>query len=394
MSAVDDGIKLGRANVFVGPDPISSPEMLYAGTLLYFEKPVILTIPPQVVTSESFELLRRIEVERPQWASNLYAVLNAWQDKRERSLRMLELLDPLAKDAFYSVMFAYNADDAALSRAKELLASSGWTAERFLSSIDIANACGELVRHIFLEKYLEFNRDVSALYDVAAHVFGHQDLSTVLASAYCLRLQALAGSRGVGLPVALTNPNLAEFLADLPFPVSDAGSSGGSFFEADAVAMMIFNGLLSKWLDPLDKKRVELLVLMRQTKRDEIDRLKGACLAVSERIDRAASQQNIFESVDREIRYRVLPEVRQVLEVGENAFRDYKEKLFADRIFWTSFISAIGSSLSGSKLISAGAAISTLATMAATAVSNYRDVRQSIRKSDYSLVYSIARSAK
>jgi hypothetical protein len=71
-------IVLDSSNVLLAPDPISTPEMLCAGTLLYFDAPVLLTIPPQVVTQQSFELLDKIQTKNPDWAPRLSSVLSVF----------------------------------------------------------------------------------------------------------------------------------------------------------------------------------------------------------------------------------------------------------------------------------------------------------------------------
>src|SRR5674476_524080 len=88
---------LDKSNVWVAPDPISSPDMLCAGTLLYFDAPIVLTIPPQVITPESFELLQRIKNEKSDWAARLFGVLSAWENKKEGTNNVLKILEPLAK---------------------------------------------------------------------------------------------------------------------------------------------------------------------------------------------------------------------------------------------------------------------------------------------------------
>jgi hypothetical protein len=66
--------------VLLAPDPISNPKLLCAGTLLYFDKPIFLTIPPQVITGQSFELLDRVKNKNPEWAPKLFSVLLAWAE--------------------------------------------------------------------------------------------------------------------------------------------------------------------------------------------------------------------------------------------------------------------------------------------------------------------------
>ena len=98
--------------------------------------------------------------------------------------------------------------------------------------------------------------------------------------------------------------------------------------------------------------------------------------------------------MDEQIRFTVLPQVRDVLELGETAFRDYKEKLFADGAFWTAIITTVVTSITGPQLVAAGAAAATLARMGAGGFSHYREIRQTVRRSDYSLVYMASKLGK
>lgn len=382
-----------KAKLMVAPDPATGSDMLYAGTFLYFDAPIILTIPPQVITTDSFRILDRVRNERPDWTVLLMGVLGTWAKKKDQSLGFLKLIEPLSEDAFITAWLSYSANDAALARARELITSTGWTTKNFLSSIDTDNACGELVRHIFLEKFLEFDRDLGELYNYAASICTSADFDDRLADAYALRILGLISHGEKKISIALTNRHLVNFLADLPGQEA-AQDSGASLFEKDAVAMMIFNGLLSNWIDPITDKTVEILCRLRQSKRGEIDRLKGKCLLVAEQVDRSRDAEALFGEVEEKIRFNILPEVGDLLDLGESAFRDYKEKLFGDRVFWTGFIGTVVSAISGKEFASAAAAVSTLASMGAKAFSHYREIRQTVKKSDYSLIYTVAKMTK
>jgi len=352
-----------------------------------------LTLPPQVVTQQSFELLDKIQSKSPDWAPRMFSVLSAWRQKQAGTRALLTLLEPLKKEAFYSFWLAYNSNYDALQRAKELISSAGWTPDQFLSSIDFENACGELVRHLFLEKYLEVNRNLTDLYEYIASVFTDKAYPEILASAYALRLTGLVELKA-NRPIALTNARLVSFLADLPAPTNPHNDGGDGLFQKDAVSMMIFNTLLADWLDPLTKERVEILASLRKSKRNEIDRFKGKCLAVADKIDLQSDPGVLFNQVDQEIRFTVLPVVRDVLEIGDTAFTDYKARLFGDGAFWAAFITNVVTWMTGPQLVQAGAAATTLARMVATAFSQYREIRQTVRRSDCSLLYTVSKLAK
>jgi hypothetical protein len=250
-----------------------------------------------------------------------------------------------------------------------------------------------LVRHLFLEKYLEVNKNLADLYEYIASVFTDKTYPEILAPAYALRLTGLVSLKA-NTKIALTNARLVNFLADLPASTKPDNDGGDGLFQKDAVSMMIFNTLLADWLDPLTRERVEILASLRKSKRNEIDRFKGKCLAVADKIDLKSDSGVLFNQVDQEIRFNVLPQVRDLLEIGDTAFNDYKAKLFADGAFWAAFITNVVTWMTGPQLVQAGAAATTLARMAATAFSHYREIRQTVRRSDYSLLYTVSKLAK
>lgn len=374
--------------MLVGPDPISRAEMLSAGSLLYFDLPLVLTLPPQVVTAESFALLNLIDDRSPQWKQYLAGALAAWRRQREGSREVLQILKPLDKTAVYTMWLSYPATDDALQRARAAIHSSGWSADKFVSLIGRDDAYGELIRHIFLEKYLEYNRNLDELYRYCERVFQPNVLSDFLACSYGARLFALVGEQGRISSLAITKPELIRFLADLPSP-DDSKSSDGWMFHRDAIALALFNGLLSHWLDPLTASHVETIAVLRKSRRGEIDRLKGKCLAIADKIDTDKSMDALYERINQEIRYHVLPDVKQLLEAADTAFQDYVEKLLSDRVFWTGFLTTVAGVLGDQVLLSAGAAISTFASIGAGAFSQYRETRSLIRNSDYCLIYTV-----
>ena len=46
--------------LIVFPDPVTSLDMLSGAAFLYFDTPIILTIPPQLIKKESFELFKLV----------------------------------------------------------------------------------------------------------------------------------------------------------------------------------------------------------------------------------------------------------------------------------------------------------------------------------------------
>lgn len=376
--------------ILIAPDPISRADMLSAGTLLYFESPLILTLPPQVVTQESFSFLELVEERSPEWKQYLLNVIGTWAAQQSGASKMLKMLEPLEKEAILTLWFVYPSTEETLGRARDAINSSGWDLTTFLDHIAGSDACGELVRHLFLEKYLEFGRDLPGLYDYAAQVFRPDELPDFLACAYGVRLLAMLGDQRSRGSVALTKPALVRFLADLPKPDDGGTSEGDNLLQQDAISLALFNEILSRWLHPITEKRVQIIEGLRRSKRGEINRLKARCLEVAGKIGADNDLDRVFERVQREVKYSVMPEVEGLLGLADSAFNDYVEKLLGDRVFWTGFLTTVASGSYGHGLLSAGAAISTLASMGSGAFSQYRETRSLIKKNDYALVYTIS----
>jgi hypothetical protein len=375
------------ASVWLLPDPITAPAMLSAGSLLYFDAPLILTSPPGVVTEKSFALTELINERNPPWGRALLEIISRWSNKTKMASKIIQVLSPLRGNAFHMIYLSYNADDEALEESKQFIASSGWSIDRFLSSIDQDNACGELTRHIFLEKFLGFNENMSALYEYCDHALTKDDIPSLLAHAYGLRLLGFFKGVRNRPPFAITNPNLIAFFADLHG--KDEIVDDHQIFEADAISLMVFNRLLQTWLDPISEDNIQVTAWLRESKRAEIDVLNHKCSVVSRDIDLKQKSDHIFAEIERAVRYETLPDVRDLLEIRDSIFQGYVEKLFSDRIFLSGLLGAISTKFLGSETLSAAGAIATLASMGATAVSHYRETRDKLKRSDYRLIYDL-----
>src|SRR5262249_12655236 len=101
------------------PDPITAPDMLSGAVFLYFDGPVVSTLPPQVITEVSYDLLRLIAEKRPIWSDTFSGLFSSWRSQQDAFCRMRTILKPL-RMRFKTVWVVYPADADALDRAANL----------------------------------------------------------------------------------------------------------------------------------------------------------------------------------------------------------------------------------------------------------------------------------
>ena len=118
-----------KDSLFVYPDPVTSPGMLTGAAFLYFDNPLIITMPPQVVTNDAFEVLKLVDERKPKWSEVLYGLLNMWKHQLEGFQHSLDVLSPLKDKKLKVIWTSYNANQVALEQAQELIESAGYNLE-------------------------------------------------------------------------------------------------------------------------------------------------------------------------------------------------------------------------------------------------------------------------
>ena len=114
-----------------------------------------------MVTPDSFQVLERMDSERPKWGDSLRIKLGGWKVLQNGSAATLERLSDLNQPTEI-VWLAYSTTSEAMSRTGKLIESVGLHHEDLLDAIDLPAACGELTRHLFLKQWLEAGKDPTA----------------------------------------------------------------------------------------------------------------------------------------------------------------------------------------------------------------------------------------
>jgi hypothetical protein len=372
---------------FVFPDPVTSVDELSGASLIYFQEPILLLSPPQVVTKESRRLLTMINEYKPDWGSTFMRLFVLWRNQIDRSLEILDLLTPLKKKAFLTVWLSYPANLAALEESKELIFSTGLSYPTLERMINPANAAGEIVRHVLLEGYLECNEDPGALYNYCDKFFRKEPISEMLIVGYFLRMRILGIMRG--RPILLTNTRLTEFLKSLP--IEEAIKKENEQIDNDIIAWEFFRHLVSPRLDPLNKKKVELIQELIEDRKDEIKRLRIKCLSLAEDVRNIKSLDDLPSQISKLIHIKVEKEIGELLRIDRVAVNSLVVDLLSDEKTWAAFSFLLAGILSHQIHITQGAALASLALFEAKAFKSAAERRAKLKQSDYALVYTITR---
>ncbi len=303
---------------------------------------------------------------------------------------MIRTLNPLKGTAFNIAWLAYPATTQALDDSATLVTSAGMSFDDVAPLIDFNNASGELIRHIMLEKYLELGEDVSALFDYCSELFEREPLQALLVKAYLLRMRLPFLHQNASAPILLTNQRLLQFLDALP---AEGTTKQDSDTTLDVISWEFFRQILSPRLDPIDEPRAELLASLRETHTEQIERLRTKCFQLAEQVSEPSTLSMLPDQVERFIRTHVEREVAELLDLNHQALEAFFCSLFADKATWTFTLASIGSLLAGQVYITAGAAIAALSSVGASAFKAAADRHQRLKRSDYALIYAIARHA-
>ncbi len=373
------------------PDPITHAAQLSGACFLYFEEPLLLTIPPQVITPDAFGVFDLIQAMSPPWQNAYVTVLDVWQKQKRGCTVTLDLLKPL-RDRGYcsSIMLAYPANFEALENVDQLLAAAGLHIDTAEHIIDYNCACSELVRHIHLERYLELGKDVEKLYNYCDEVFQPEVLRKLLIRSYFFRPSASGMLKGTGLKsMMLTNERLMELLGRLPVEQENPQDKKPDLL--DVAGWEIFRRLISPQLDPLTLDDVSLIIEIREGRRDEIKKLKSRCVSMAEEVDLAASGSAIVAQIDKLVRTKAAPEIAQLLQLDEKALHELLKEVFSDETTWLACSAALGGLLAGQVSLTAGGAIAALSNLGAKAFKAASERREKLRENDFTLIYTLTR---
>lgn len=245
----------------------------------------------------------------------------------------------------------------------------------------------ELARHIFLEAYLEHDRNVERLYDYCEGILGSGAIDALVVSSYLLRMQILEAVPK-DTPVLLTNEHLAQLVERL-FHLSGTTNPESPLeatVNADVVAWEVFRVLVSRLVGPLDPKRFRVVVRAATKRREEVLRLRARCRKLSEELSGATTIVRLGQRAADMVDSHLGEELQTLLELDGDTWRKFLVALGSDKAVWTSIASTVaGLAGSGSMFTTAGA-IGAVATIASTGVKVAAERADHLRKNDLGLL--------
>lgn len=170
--------------------------MISGAVFLYFDDPLVVTPPAQVITKNAFRLLEIMEKRQPTWARDFAFLFGNWRLQQNGFTEAMTELKPLVETgALKPFWMIYPATRNALSNGWSLAQLSGLSEEELLGCINPQTAGSELIRHILLEAYLEFHEDIEELYRYCGGETGGQTYTFHILHGVKRRDVGEAGSR-------------------------------------------------------------------------------------------------------------------------------------------------------------------------------------------------------
>jgi hypothetical protein len=377
--------KLDTKNaLFVYPDPVTTPGMLTGSAFLYFDKPLIVTLPPQVITPGSFEMLKLVNERAPAWSSTIYGLLGTWRQQQDGFRDCIDMLSPLKGKKLKVVWTTYNANKAALEQSQQLVEAAGRTLEEAAEFVDPLNAAGEIVRHIFLEAYLESGEDVNGLFAYCDSLFQTESVSSLLTKGYFLRAPFLSAMAQGDVSLLLTNQRLLPLFDALPIEPENRDKDWRDF--QDVVSWELFRRIISPSVDPLTPEKVELISKMLDKRHGAIEAMKGKCYTLAYDVEAHVKESDLERVLEKIVR-SASSEISDLLAIDKKATQDFVTELLADEKAWLSFAAAITGLVAGGVSLTAGAAIASFANIGAKAFKAASNRHQRLRSSEFALMY-------
>ena len=347
---------------------------------------VSVTCPQPTFGKEPAALMQLVLKRRPPWENEfrqIYSVAHAQHSGFEETVNALQ---PLVK-SLGVLALSYATDIKGLEHGDALLQASGAKAAEWQSLIGGNRAATGFFRHLS-EQYLDFDKDLEALYRYCDHLYKKNLVPLTLLKVYLTRIAFTETLRKMpDVPLLLTNERLPAFLAQLPVDV-DVDEAGKEEERHRLIAWELFQRLVLPRFGVLDAKGVEVLRSLRENKREEIERLRERCSVMAYEVAPSAKAP-AFEKV---IATKASKEIRELFELDSKTNREYVAGIFSDAKTWAAFAAAVSVLFSGAPLLlSAGGAISALSLVGANGVKAAYQRKEKLRQSDFALLYSIAR---
>jgi len=371
---------------FVFPDAIYEPRAIDGAAFLFFEKPLLLPLPPVLLNTDAFELTDMVERRQPAWAPALDGVLAVWDRQMAGWQEVEKAIEPV-RSRFTAPLLAYPANDEALSDVDDLIAAAGLTLPDVLPAVDPICACGELVLHIFLEAWLEYDEDLERLYGYCEQIFTDRSFESLLSRSYFFRTLIIERLENVAPVLLLNNPRLVPLLGNLPVePQPEAPES-----DFDVITWELYRQILSPHVDPLNYERAEALADILANRADELGRYRKKCEQLAEQVQAPETLGDLTSRVQRFVRLHIADDIAELLRLNRRARDDYIAAVLEDEKTWAATLGSIAALASGHPGLSVGAGVGAVASIGAKGLRAARERREKLRSSDFRIVYRMSR---
>lgn len=382
---MDNG-RITALNVFL-PDPLMMHSMISGAVLLYFDGPFIATAPPAVVTSESFSMLDLVSKRKPHWSDKIFSIAGSLMAVNDITKETWESIKSVEPGNFTLAYLAFPANRDAYMRVDNWVAMSGFKYEELKSIVVPPLGAAELARHIFLEQYLEFDRDLELLYEYCEKILSPESIESLVIASYLLRLQVL-----LSIPsdesVLFTNEALVPFFEKLiaATQADKSVSTNSSGVDSDVVSWEFFRVLVSRIIDPLDIDRLALITRIRKKCHGQVLRLRSKCKELAAGLAEETSIVGLGDRALNIIESKLQKDLRDLFELDEKKWRDFKNSLASDKVVWTSLASLTAGLIGSGPMFTAAGIITTLAAVGSTAMKVRAERESELKQNDFALL--------
>lgn len=252
----------------------------------------------------------------------------------------------------------------------------------------------ELLHHLSQGVFVPHANDSEYILRYCSHILGSDSsLKDMMNRVRLLRfcLPAL-----IGPPIdARTRPGCflltdSSSVGPVVAPVAQGDTTIDYSIQTETIAHEVFRQILAPRLDPLNKQGVELVCFLRDSRKEEIDRLRDRCMSLAEeiRVDDGYGVQ----TVQKLIRTKANKEISDLLSLDRRTAEDFFVSLFSDEKIWLGLSGFIVSLLSGQPVaLTAGTFIATISCVGPKLVKALDSRWKHLRASDFALLYHIAK---
>jgi hypothetical protein len=379
--------------MFFLPDPLMMHSMISGAVLLYFDGPFFVTAPPAVVTSKSFSMLDLVSKRKPSWSEKIFSIAGSLKAVSDITKETWESIESVEPGIFKLAYMAFPANRGAYIRVDNWVAMSGFKYEELKSIAIPPLGAAELARHIFLEQYLEFEQDLESLYEYCEKILKPDSIDSLVIASYLLRLQILL-SIPSDVPVLFTNEALVPFFeklisatqAEKSLPMDSPG------VDSDVVSWEFFRVLVSRIIDPLDVDRLTLITRIRTKCHEQVLRLRSRCKELALELVEETSIVGLGDRALNIIELKLRKDLRDLFELDQKAWRDFKNSLASDRVVWTSLASLLAGLTGSGPMFTAAGIITTLASVGSTAMKVRAARETELKQNDFALLSVLKKS--